>query len=218
MAMFDSFRKIKIIIHKTRGNVLWGCLCFSLLSWPPYPAATLMHILNTKGCPTAAGPEPELRGWAGSTVFRFCYQQILRKKWPSIKPLITLVFTSFFFARYWCSSTSSYGKSWVFYGVLLWFVSFLTHIHREFTGTSHSGTATLVALARITQEDQHEDIGGGSQNKGTPKSCRKMGFSLINIYKPSIWAYPYFREPPYEDPWGLGLERGITSSNSYWGL
>jgi len=25
---FDSFLNIEITIHKTRGNVVWGCLCF----------------------------------------------------------------------------------------------------------------------------------------------------------------------------------------------
>ena len=35
-----------------------------------------------------------------------------------------------------------------------------------------------------------------SENSGTPKSSILIGFSIINIYKPSILGYPYFWETP----------------------
>ena len=42
-----------------------------------------------------------------------------------------------------------------------------------------------------------------SENSGTPKSSILIGFSIINIYKPSILGYPYFWKHPYSPyhPW-----------------
>lgn len=140
---FDSFLNIEITIHKTRGNVVWGCLCFFsrlhychgphtrqspwCTSWTPKAAQLLLGLghyavkLNITG--TGLGP----RGMVPQ--FKLCYQQILGSGYQS-KPLTNRWFSHQHFAARYAFHIVSLWEFMGFTHVLF----FLNRIHRDSHG------------------------------------------------------------------------------------
>lgn len=136
---FLSFLNIEITIHKTRGNVVWGCLCFFsrlhychgphtrqspwCTSWTPKAAQLLLGLghyavkLNITG--TGLGPRGRV------PQFKLCYQQMLGGGYQS-KPLTNRWFSHQHFAMHVHPHRLTMG----IHGFYLCFV-FLNRIHRD---------------------------------------------------------------------------------------